>query len=89
MAFDYKTQVVWNIAEGQSQQAACNAKIAEMQALGKTDGTDVVTLDPPTNPVTCTIVRDWIDLAAATEWVDFLNLTLTVHPISTEIISPV
>lgn len=84
----YKTIfVVTPPADGNPFPAQCFARIDELVALGQTDGQKQTTEE---NGI-ATIVRTWVDEAAAQGWIDWVNenapigypfISLTLEPVT-------
>lgn len=65
MEFLYHTEVVWNHPLPNIDRQLINEKIASMVSQEKTDGVFGVNGNER--------IRQWVDLAAAEEWRDFVN----------------
>lgn len=77
MEFLYHTEVIWNYPIPDDTVQAIRQMISSLVSQGKTDG--LFTRQDEE------YVRQWVDLAAAEEWRDYVN-TLTPSPISVSII---
>lgn len=62
------THTVWTMPILQSTLDALSADVDTMIQQGKTDGIPVITYDSPIAGQE-TVVRTWVDIAAAEEWI--------------------
>jgi hypothetical protein len=80
------TTFIWN--EPPLPQEVIQQIITQIDLMteqNKTDGTWVRTENTPTEEQ-ATVVRTWADMAAAQEWIDWVQQNLGIQPVSVEIL---